>query len=268
MKKNKSIKKSLIISCIICLSYLFSCSYLNITYHIEFIFIIFLMNYIFSKLYSFDEIRISYKQLEILIPLFNDLNITKKLPSTRGYAASPDYLYKIKETIDKNKPNLILEAGSGVSTLITAYCLEKIGKGKIISLDHNEQYAKLTQDELKKHNLCKYADVIYAPLKKYDLSKNKSLIWYDIDNCEIKENIDLFVIDGPPVNTKNSNLPRYPAIPLMLDKMKVGTTIILDDARRENEQKTLKLWEKEYSSFEFNYLDDNDKGIAIIKKIK
>ena len=55
---------------------------------------------------------------------------------------------------------------------------------------------------------------------------------------------------------------------LMLDKMKVGTTIILDDARRENEQKTLKLWEKEYSSFEFNYLDDNDKGIAIIKKIK
>ena len=78
----------------------------------------------------------------------------------------------------------------------------------------------------------------------------------------------MFVIDGPPVNTKNSNLPRYPAIPLMLDKMKVGTTIILDDARRENEQKTLKLWEKEYSSFEFNYLDDNDKGIAIIKKIK
>ena len=54
----------------------------------------------------------------------------------------------------------------------------------------------------------------------------------------------------------------------MLDKMKVGSTIILDDARRENEQKTLELWKKEYSSFEFNYLDDNDKGIAIIKKIK
>ena len=249
MKKNKSIKKSIIISCIICLSYLFLCSYLNTAYHIEFIFIIFLINYIFSKLYSFDEIRTSYKQLEILIPLFNDLNITKKLPSTRGYAASPDYLYKIKETIEENKPNLILEAGSGVSTLITAYCLEKIGKGKIISLDHNEKYANQTRDELKKHNLCKYADIIYAPLKKYDLIKNKSLSWYDIDNCEIKENIDLFVIDGPPVNTKSSKLPRYPAIPLMLDKMKVGTTIILDDARRENEQKTLKLLENKMEQY-------------------
>ena len=268
MKKNKSIKKSLITSGIICISYLFLCLYLNITYNLEFIFIIFLMNYLFSKLYSFDEIRTSYKQLEILIPLFNDLKITKRLPNTRGYAASPDYIYKIKETIEKNNPNLILEAGSGVSTIIAAYCIKKTGKGKIISLDHSEKYANQTRDELKKHNLSKFADVFHAPLKKYNLNNNKSLIWYDIDNCKIKENIDLFVIDGPPKNTKNSKFPRYPAIPLMLDKMKVGSTIILDDARRENEQKTLELWKKEYSSFEFNYLDDNDKGIAIIKKIK
>ena len=268
MKKNKSIKKSLITSGIICISYLFLCLYLNITYNLEFIFIIFLMNYLFSKLYSFDEIRTSYKQLEILIPLFNDLKITKRLPNTRGYAASPDYIYKIKETIEKNNPSLILEAGSGVSTIIAAYCIKKTGKGKIISLDNSEKYAKQTRDELKKHNLTKYADVIYAPLKKQKINKNLSLTWYDLSEIGFKENIDLFIIDGPPINSKRSKLPRYPALPFMIDKIKFGSTIILDDARRKNEQETIKLWKNEYDFFEYNYLDDNDKGIMIIKRVK
>ena len=268
MKKNKAIKKSFIISCIICILYLIICTSLTIKYNFEFIFIIFLINYLYSKLYSFDDITISYQQIEVLIPLLNDLNIIKKLPNTRGYAASPDYLYKITDTIKKNNPNLILEAGSGVSTLIAAYTIKKYGRGKIISLDHNEIYAKKTRQELKKHNLEKYADVIYAPLKENNLDDNKNLRWYDTDKFNINKKIDLFIIDGPPKNTKKSKFPRYPALPLMLDKIQIGSTIILDDARRKNEQETIKLWKKEYSFFEFDYIDDNDKGIAIIKRIK
>ena len=43
------------------------------------------------------------------------------------------------------KPDTILELGSGVSTIISAYCLKKIGNGKIISLDHEKEYYRTHQ---------------------------------------------------------------------------------------------------------------------------
>jgi len=268
MKKNKAISRSSIISGFICLAYIILCLFLELEYHLEFIFIILLINYLYAKLYPYDSIEIAYQQLESLIPLINDLDIKKKLPNTRGYAASPDYLLKINEIIKEKKPNLILEAGSGVSTLVASYALKKYGGGKIISLDHNEKYAQQTKCELKKHNLENYAEVIYAPLKKHifpisDLYSNY-LVWYDTEAIISQiDSIDLFIIDGPPIKgVKNA---RFPAFPIMFDKMKNGTIIILDDAKRKNEQETIRLWKKEYDCFEYEYID-NEKGLSIIKK--
>ena len=55
----------------------------------------FIINFIQKK-----KIQNSYEQLEILIPLFNILNIKKRIPNTRGYAASPDYLFEIKNSLN------------------------------------------------------------------------------------------------------------------------------------------------------------------------
>lgn len=269
MKKNKAINRSSIISGFICLGYIALCLSLDVEYHLEFIFIVLLISYLYTKLYAYNSIETAYQQLESLIPLINNLDIKKRLPNTRGFAASPDYLLKINEIIREKKPNLILEAGSGVSTLIASYALKKYGGGKIISLDHTEKYAQQTKYELKKHNLESYAEVIYAPLKKHifpisDLYSNY-LIWYNTESIISQiDSVDLFIIDGPPSKVKNA---RFPALPIMFDKMKPGTIIILDDAKRKNEQEVIKLWQKEYNCFEYDYID-NDKGLAIIKKIK
>ena len=135
MKRKLAIKKSYIVTCLICISYSIICLLLTVKFNFEFIFITLLINYLYSKLYYSDDLNISYQQIEFLIPLLNDLDITKKLPNTRGYAGSPDYLYEIKEFIKESNPNFILEAGSGVSTIIAAYTLKKYGRGKIVSLD-------------------------------------------------------------------------------------------------------------------------------------
>ena len=47
--------------------------------------------------------------------------------------------------------------------------------------------------------------------------------------------------------------------------MKNGTIIILDDAKRKNEQETIHLWKKEYDCFDYEYID-TDKGLAILQK--
>ena len=259
MKKNKSIIRSLITTIIICTIHALLCILTNSTYRFEFIFVILLINYIYIKLYPFkNAIEKPYRQLEILMPLITDLEIKETLPHTRGFAGSPDYLCAIKDAIKEKKPNLVLEAGSGVSTIISAYALKKYGGGKIISLDHEEKYAQKTRDELKKHNLDKYAQIIYAPLKKHG-----NLIWYDYTLIEEDYSIDLFTIDGPP--EKRGQMSRYPAIPLMFNKLSKSAMIILDDARRKNEQSAIKLWIEEYSCFSYEY-DDNDKGLAILRK--
>ena len=235
----------------------------NINY--EFIFIIILICVLYENLYSKNNIKKSYRQLEILIPIFNKLNITKPLPKTNAlndYAASPDFLYSIINIIQKYKPNLIIEAGSGTSTLIVSYTLKKYNpKGKIISFDHNESFANKTKEEIKNHTLEKYSKIIYSDLIEYSDYK---FSWYDINKIDFKKKIDLVIIDGPP--SKLNKLARYPAIPLLLKSMSDEAIIILDDARRKSEQEIIKKWQKEFDCFSYEY-EDNDKGICIIKKI-
>ena len=232
----------------------------------EFIFIIILISFVYNNLYSKDNIKRSYRQLEILIPLLNKLNITKPLPRTNAlndYSASPDFLYKITEIIEKYKPELIIEAGSGVSTLIASYSLKKYNsKGQIISLDHDKKYSNFTKNEIVAHELEKYSKIIHAPLIEYS---NYKFRWYNIEKMANIKKIDLIIIDGPP--SKLYKFARYPAIPLLLNNMSDEAVIILDDARRKTEQEIIKKWKKEFDCFDYEY-EDNDKGICVIKKIK
>ena len=119
--KNKVKKNALKATGIILLFYVFIVYYFRIDYSFEFIFTIILISFLYVKLHSKKNIEDAYNQLEILVTLINNLDIKNKIPFTRGYAGSPDYLYQISKTISQEKPKLILEVGSGVSTLISSY---------------------------------------------------------------------------------------------------------------------------------------------------
>lgn len=59
---------------------------------------------------------IAYRQTEAFIQLTQLLDFKAPIPSTRSWAASPDLLLTIAETITKYRPGLVVELGSGVST--------------------------------------------------------------------------------------------------------------------------------------------------------
>ncbi len=253
---NKAKINVLIILLLICIAHIAITK--NIDYN--FIFIISLIGLVYIQLYPKEIIEENIKQIETLIPLYSKLEIKKKLPFTQGYAASPDFLYLIVEIINKNKPQLVLEAGSGVSTVISCYALKKYSNGKIYSLDHDKKYLDNTKKEIINHNLNDYSKIIYAPLKKY----KDGNIWYDTEKINNIDNIDFFIIDGPPI--KFSKNIRYLAIPLLFKKMKKGSIIILDDAKRIEEKNIVALWRKEFDCFDFRYVN-NSKGAYIIEKI-
>jgi len=184
-----------------------------------------------------------FRQLEALFGLYNTLDIEHPLPRTRHTAASPDFLHLLANEIFLNRPQSIVEVGSGTSTLVAAYCLKKLGRGKIISLDHLEQYADITRQTIKSHGLDDFAVVVHAPLREYVLN-GASYQWYDDAAVEGVENIDLLIVDGPPHDA--SVRARYPAIPLLKEKLHKDSIILLDDGARQDETEIVAQWQQQY----------------------
>jgi predicted O-methyltransferase YrrM len=184
-----------------------------------------------------------FRQTEALTGLYNTLDIQHPLPTTRHRAASPDFLHLLAREIFRLQPELIVEAGSGTSTLVAAYCLKKLGRGKIISLDHLEKYAEISRRTIKSHGLDNFAEVLYAPIKDYEIDGKKHL-WYDNSGLEAIDRIDLFIVDGPPRNIATD--ARYPAVPLLIDKLHENSIVLLDDGARPGEKQIVSQWKQKY----------------------
>ncbi|MFO8024265.1 O-methyltransferase [Thiohalophilus sp.] len=177
-----------------------------------------------------------------VVALYSILNPGIPLPELGGYALSANKAAKLMELALDKKPKLIVELGSGVSTLVLAYCLKKNGAGRIVSYDHDENFARITRENVEKHNLSEYVEVIHAPIGEVEIGNNK-VKWYQIDINKIDENIDFLFVDGPP--RKTQEMARYPAMKFFDNKLESGAIVLLDDANRRDEIKIKELWIEE-----------------------
>lgn len=179
-------------------------------------------------------------QVEALLWLYSRFTPSVNLPAMREVAGSPDFLKVLVEYFYSHQPKVIVEAGSGVSSIILSEVLKKEGStAKHYALDHLEQYANLTREKV----LNPHSEVLFAPLKDYQIG-GKSWKWYDVSVLEKVDKIDMLVIDGPTEDIQS--LARYPALPLLKAKLSDKAIIILDDTNRKDEQRIIQLWQKEF----------------------
>ena len=204
-------------------------------------------------------------QMEAMQSLYSIFQFNTPLPATRKMAASPDFLKLVVETILTEKPKLVVELGSGISTILAGKALEKNGNGDLISIDHDDKYAELTRKKICLEKLSDITKVVTAELKMHPIN-GQNYMWYEPSFVkEIKQNIDLLIIDGPPrIINKNA---RFPAIPLLKEYFTDDTVILLDDGRRKDEQNTVKLWLKELDKFTVDYFN-TEKGSFKLSKIE
>lgn len=210
------------------------------------------------------ELDKKYKQLEILTSLYNSLDIKVPLPETGGWAASPDLLKKITEITLLKKPQLVVEASSGVSSIILGYCFKKIGSGKVISLEHDFYYYERNKSFVKKHGLEQFVHIVHAPLKEYDIN-NKKWLWYDIQALESENAIDMIVVDGPPFYIQDHS--RYPVIPLLYNKMSDNSILILDDGVRDEEKEIIKRWDNEFDNILIEFFNFEFGAFTVRKNV-
>jgi predicted O-methyltransferase YrrM len=195
---------------------------------------------------------IAYRQTEAFIQLSNLMQFKSAIPPTRSWAASPDLLLLISEIVKKNKPALVVELGSGVSTLVCA----KSGARKVISIDNSEQYGGKTRDLLKEHKV-RGVEIRIAPLRPYANGSE----WYEVSVLKDLKKIDLLIVDGPP-GSKNPEA-RYPALKEFKDKLSAKAIVIIDDVNRDGERKLAEDFAKALPNHTLTILD-HEKGTAII----
>lgn len=205
-----------------------------------------------------------YKQVEDVIAIYIDLNLTKSLPPTRDWSASPDFLRIISRLALSEKPRVVVEASSGTSTIVLAKCMQINRIGHIYSLEHDPDYAAKTEAQLRNHGLSDWATIIVAPLTEVIL-REKMCKWYSIDRENLPDSIDMIVVDGPPL--PSGRIIRYPAGPILLSRMSKSGILIMDDANRDDERETIKIWLQE-DPLLFAEFIPTEKGACVIKKCK
>jgi hypothetical protein len=187
---------------------------------------------------------INYERIDALLSIHKFIDLKAPLPIMHDWRVSSDYaLATFSHILEKGKGSVI-DIGSGISTLLFAYAVEKNGRGKVISLEHSKEYYDQTNKLLLAHGLESFCELYYCPLKEYELDGEKWL-WYDLKNVKIKDTITLISVDGPPGSTQH--MARFPAVPILKKFIDEQTVVFLDDGYREEESLIASKWSKIYN---------------------
>lgn len=208
-----------------------------------------------------------YTQLESFSWLQKGLAIKGILPPLRGWPVSPDFLLRLHRWIRKHKPQLVVETGSGASTLVIADALRQNGAGALISFEHLKKYGDQTWQTLVDEGLTQWVDLRVGELVLWEKEHlnpegtDKPSRWYPLNFDNIND-IDLLIVDGPPEGT--CRYARYPAVPALFERFAPSVEVWMDDANRQDEKDICKRWAELYNlEFEFIPLE---KGLARLSR--
>lgn len=182
------------------------------------------------------------RQVQSLLTLDRLLRLDLGLPPLDDWAASPDFLLACVREVVQHRPAVVVECGSGASTVALARALQLNGVGHLYSLDHDETFARRTRRELEARGLGGWASVLSAPLMEQDVGE--PLPWYDIAALPDLP-INLLIVDGPP-GVIHPRI-RYPAGPLLLPRMAPGGRVLVDDIDRPAERAMLARWREDFA---------------------
>ena len=166
----------------------------------------------------------------------------------------------------------VLELGSGTSTVLLARLLRQRhvdGDYRQVAVEHHDGWADWVVDQLARECLDDRVAVVRAPLAPH-ASAQPGLHWYDdealsagLDRALGQQPVDLLLVDGPPADTADKVLARYPALPALRSRLAAGATVVLDDAERAGEQEVLRRWESETGLVFARHADDAGIAVAV-----
>lgn len=186
------------------------------------------------------------------------------LPFGGGWALTGDSAAILAREVILGKPKTVVELGSGVSTLVVGQILARQGTGKLISVDHDAEWAARTRANVVELGLESVVTVIHAPLTQVDSGGRQSK-WYGLDPDLLAsvDQIDFLIVDGPPQKNREKTATRFPAFPVFRDKLSRKAIVFVDDAARSTESSMIKEWLGLYDGWKAEFYDTVD-GVSLL----
>ena len=178
-------------------------------------------------------------EIDALLQVHRRSQLNDPLPLMGGWALSPRGMLQAIDLVTRPDVSLALECGSGTSTLFLARALQLKGSGRLIALEHIEEFLEPTIEALKRHGLDDVAEVRHAPLTEVEIDGG-TYLWYDASSILDIGDIDLLIVDGPPGST--GTWARFPAYPLLNERLARSALILVDDLQRSDERAVVDAW--------------------------
>ena len=207
------------------------------------------------------ELRTAFAQTEATVGLHSLLRPRAAMPASRGWAASPDVVLELVRIALRDRPSLIVEAGSGLSSLWLGYALELVGQdGRVVSLEHDAAYAEALRARVREHGLEGRVEIRDAALVPQTV-EDREVVWYDPAALDGLHGIGLAFVDGPPATTGHQ--ARWAAVPMLADRLAPGARVVLDDLVRDEEKQILELWKAAHPSWTVETFS-HEKGTGVL----
>jgi hypothetical protein len=157
----------------------------------------------------------------------------------QGYTISPEMLAEVFNRIVKEKPRAILEIGSGLSTLVASYAVQKNGFGQVVSWDVVEPRASRVRELLDSHDQKSHVKVVsLSPFDKQDASDE--ILW---DDGHAPEKIDFLIVDATSDSSKNPE--HMKAVETVKPMLAIGCTIFIHDSFEARDREAVAEWMSE-----------------------
>jgi len=198
---------------------------------------------------------------DVLDELTRWVRPTAPIPTGDGGATAPDLLLYLVQLVERNRPKLIIELGSGISTYWLATALHAFGAtGRLVSLEHSDDYRDQALRQFSDLGVTHVAEVRRAHLEDITVH-GVPRPWYRRSSWQELRDCDLLFVDGPP--GWSAPRARYPAVPLLAEALSPGATVVLDDYDRPDEREILALWREAHPCWTFTSLPHR-KGTATL----
>jgi hypothetical protein len=209
------------------------------------------------------EVLNATKQLEAYVNLQGYLSKAAVVPEVHGWPVSPDLALLLIQMLEATDYDLVIEFGSGSSTLVMAAALARTAarregrpRAMQIAFEHLERYYTETARILSAAGYLEAVELLLAPLTAYAAPTGSAFQYYSCRDAlsAVAETIGppsklkIFVlVDGPPAAT--GPMARYPAIGHILDRFSgAEIDLILDDYNREDERQVVAQWKADLAA--------------------
>jgi hypothetical protein len=175
--------------------------------------------------------------------------LIRALP-THGCHLRANAMRRVAEIVAELRPRLVLELGSGSSTVLLARQCASLGsEERIVSVEESQIFAARTRRLLRRHNLLDRVSIVVSPVVRTRIGHWLGYC-YEMPEAGIAsaiagERAELALIDGPMSAWTMRGDCRYGTLPLIRRWLTDDAIVIVDDASRRRERDIIERWTTE-----------------------